>query len=124
MLQKRAVQAVTNSSFSAHSSPSSSQLGMLDIYEVNSPHIAKFMFCYHNQLLPPLFFNLFVSSNQIHNYNIRSARNYRPYACRTNLKKISILCQGPKIWNHLPTQIRDSPSPYSFKKSMMEFLLN
>jgi hypothetical protein len=45
-------------------------------------------------------------------------------ACRTNLKKFTILYQGPKIWNSLPTNIKDSLSLYSFKKTVMKFLLN
>jgi hypothetical protein len=49
--------------------------------------------------------------------------NYRTHTCRTNLK-FTILYQGPKIRNSLPTNIKDSLSLYSFKKTMMEFLLN
>ena len=123
-LQKRAVRAITNSSFRAHSTPLFSQLGILDIFKVNSLYIARFMFCYNSQLLPPIFFDLFARNNQIHNYNTRSAMNYRTHTCRTNLKKFTILYQGPKIWNSLPTNIKDSLSLYSFKKTMMEFLLN
>ena len=82
------------------------------------------MFCYNSQLLPPIFFDLFARNNQIHNYNTRSAMNYRTHTCRTNLKKFTILYQGPKIGNSLPTNIKDSLSLYSFKKTMMEFLLN
>jgi hypothetical protein len=48
------------------------------------------MFCYHSQLLPPIFLDLFTCNNQIHNYNTRSAMNYRTHAYRTNLKKITI----------------------------------
>jgi hypothetical protein len=123
-LQKRAVRAITNSNFRAHSTPLFSQLGILDIFKVNSLYIARFMFCYNSQLLPPIFFDLFARNNQIHNYNTRSAMNYRTHTCRTNLKQFTILYQGPKIWNSLPTNIKDSLSLYSFKKTMIEFLLN
>lgn len=36
------------------------QLGILDIFQKT-----KFMFYYHNQLLPPMFPNLFVTSSQL-----------------------------------------------------------
>ena len=58
------------------------------------------MFCYYNNLLPPLFFN-----SQIHGYSTRTVNNYRVHYCRTNLKKFTILYQGPKIWNYLPVTI-------------------
>jgi predicted RNA-binding protein with PUA-like domain len=54
---------------------------------LNSFHIGKFMFSYHNQLLPPSFLNLFITNNEIHDYNTRNASSYRAHACRTNVKQ-------------------------------------
>ena len=53
-LQKRVVRAIVNSDYRAHSASLIAKLGMLDIFQVNSFQIAKFMFCYHNQLLPTI----------------------------------------------------------------------
>jgi hypothetical protein len=79
------------------------------IFNINSLYIARFMFCYHSQLLLPIFLDLFTRNNQIHNYNIRSATNYRTQTCRTiTSKKFTILYQEPKIWNSLPTNIKES----------------
>jgi len=61
-LQKRAVQAITNSDYRAHSAPLFSKLGKLDIYQINTFQIAKFMYCYHNNLLPPLFLTCFLQT--------------------------------------------------------------
>ena len=72
-LQKRAVRAITNSDYRAHSAPLFSKLGILDIYQINTFQIAKFMYCYHNNLLPPLFFNLFFTNSQFHGYSTRTA---------------------------------------------------
>ena len=74
-LQKRAVRAITNSDYRAHSAPLFSKLKILDIYQINTFLIAKFMYFYHN-LLSPLFFNLFLTNNQIHGYSTRTANNY------------------------------------------------
>ena len=81
------------------------------------------MFCYHNEILPPVFHDLFQCNSQIHSYNTRSANNYRPHACRTNLKKITILYRGPIIWNSLSSDIRNSGSLFTFKKKMVKFLI-
>ena len=54
-LQKRAVRAVTNSDYRAHTAPLFSKLKILDIFQINTLDIAKFMFRYHNNLLPPLY---------------------------------------------------------------------
>ena len=96
---------------------------IVDIFKVNSLYVARFMFCYKNLMLPPILLNLFITNNQVHNYNTRIAENYRPQACRTNLKQFTILFQGPKIWNALPSHIKDLSSLSTFKKHMIEFLL-
>ena len=72
-LQKRAVWAITNSDYQAHSAPLFSKLGILDIFHINTFEIAKFMFYYRNNLLPLLLLNLFVMNSQIHNYGTRTA---------------------------------------------------
>ena len=64
------------SSTRAHSSPFFSKLEMLDVLQVNTFEIAKFMFHYKKRyLLPPLLLNLFVTNSQVHCYGIRTASN-------------------------------------------------
>ena len=86
-LQKRAVRAVTNSDYRAHTAPLFSKLGILDIFLINTLDIAKFMLRYHNNLLPPLLLNLFMTNREVHRYDTRTAGNYRMHSCRTNIKK-------------------------------------
>ena len=90
-LQKRAVRAITNSDHRAHSAPLFSKLRILDIYPLNMLQIAKFMYYYHNNLLPPLFLNLYFINSQIHGYSTRTANNYHMHHCQTDLKKFPIL---------------------------------
>ena len=120
-LQKRAVQAVTNSDYRAHTAPLFSKLKILDIFQINTLDIAKFMFRYHNNLLPPLFLHLFMTNSQVHTYDTRTAGNYRMHSCRTNIKKITILYQGPRIWNCLPASITNLSSFPTFKNKVLEF---
>ena len=75
-LQKWAVRAVTNSDYRAHTAPLFSKLKILDIFQINTLRdIAKFMVRYHNNLLPPLFLNLFMRNSQVHRYDTRTAGN-------------------------------------------------
>ena len=117
-LQKRALRAVTNSAdYRAHTCPLFSKLKILDIFQINTLDIAKFMFRYHSNPLPPLFLNLFMTDSQVHTYDTRTAGNYRMHSCRTNIKKFTILYQGPRIWNCLPACFP------TFKNKVPEFLL-
>ena len=124
LIQKRIVRAITNAPYRAHSAPIFAQLKLLDIYKLNSFYTAKFMFSYIHSLLPPPFLHLFNRNNNFHNYNTRTASNYRPHICRTDIKQFTILYQGPKVWNSLPTDITSSESRLSFKKKIRNLLIN
>ena len=122
LLPKRAVRAMTNSNHLAPSAPLFAQLNILDIFKVNSFYIAKFMFSYHQRLLPSPFLNLFPTGGQIHNYDTRTSAHFRPHTCRTNIKQFTILYRGPKIWNALPLSVTSSPSLSTFKRKLLDFL--
>ena len=122
-LQKRAVQAITNSGYRAHTAPLFSKLEILDIFQVNTLDTAKFMFRYHNNLLPPLFCNMFMTNSQVNRYDTRTAGNYQVHSCRMNIKKFTILYQAPRIWNCLPASVTNLSSFSVFKNKVLEFLL-
>ena len=124
LLQKRAVRAITNSNYLAHSAPLFSDLKILDIFKISALQTAKFMFSYYHQNLPSVFSNLFITSDQVHWYNTRNAHRFRSHPCRTNIKRFTILFQGPKVWNTLPSSLASSSSSFpSFKRKLTEFLM-
>ena len=114
----------SGTTFESTNQPLFAKLGILDIFQVYVFQIVKFMFYYHKQLLSPMFLSLFSASNQIHSYDTRTAKSYRPHHCRPNLKQFTILYQGPKIWNSLPISITGSTNFPIFKKKKIEFLMN
>ena len=69
-----AVLAVTNSDYRAHTAPLFSKRKILDIFQINALDIAKFR--YHNNLLPPLFLNLFMTNSQVYRYDTTTTGNY------------------------------------------------
>ena len=82
------------------------------------------MFYYQNQLVPPMFLNLFLTSSQVHNYGTRTANcnHYRSHSCRTNLKQFTVLYQGPKICNSLLISITSSSSFFTLRKNAAVFI--
>ena len=91
LLQKRLVRVITKAHYLENTAPLFSQLKVLDIFSINSFSVATFMYSYHHNLLPSSFRDLFLSSNQVHQYETRLASQYRPHFCRTNIKQFSIL---------------------------------
>ena len=81
------------------------------------------MFSYSRDLSLECFDNLFIFNNQIHDHNTRAATKDRSHAFRTNIKQFTILHQGPKIWNCLPSSITEINTISSFKRKLKEYLI-
>jgi len=79
------------------------------------------MFYYRNQLLPSMFFNLFETTRQVHNYGTSIANNYWPHFGRTNFKQFTVFCQGPRIWNSLPGSVTNMSGYVNFRKNIDHF---
>ena len=96
-LQKRAVRIICSAEYPhvAHAAPLFEKLHQLDICSINTLFIAKFMYCYHKSLLPPLFRELYSKTNEIHKYNTKQAQEYRTTFCGTDIKQHTILYKGP-----------------------------
>ena len=61
LLQMRAVRAITNCDYLAHSDPLFSDIKILIIFKINALQTAKFMFAYYHQNLPCVFSNFFIT---------------------------------------------------------------
>ena len=107
---ERAVRAISKADYKASSKPLFANLKILDVFSIYSLQVSSFMYLYHNDALPISFTQIFQTGNQIHQYSTRYSDFYRPHTCRTNIKKFSILFQGPRIWNSLPNNIKNAPT--------------
>ena len=68
LLQKRLVRLITKAHYLANTTPLFSLFKVLDIFSINSFSVATFMYSYHHNLFPSSFHDLFLSSNQVHQY--------------------------------------------------------
>ena len=125
LLQKCIVQLVTKATYLSNTAPLFCQLRLLNIFSISSFFIAIFMYSNHCNLFPVTFRCFFMIGEQFHQYNTRTAFQYRSHFCRTSIKKFSILYQGPKVWNSLPVTIAGSPSISIFlkKKNLENYLI-
>ena len=64
-LQKRAIR----SAFNAHTDPIFKSLKLLKFENIVSLQVAKIMYLYKNGQLPESFNNMFLTGEEIHNYN-------------------------------------------------------
>ena len=97
LLQKRTVRAISKADYKASSKPLFANLKILDVFSIYSFQVSSFMYLYHNDALLISFTQIFQTGNQIHQYSTRYSGFYGPHTCRANIKKFSILFQGPRI---------------------------
>ena len=124
ILQKRAIRIVSTSRCGAYTDPIFKAFKFLKITSIYLLQLSKFMYSFSTGNLPPKFDSFFSVNNGIHSYNTRHASFFRLPLCRTNIRQFSISFQGPKFFNSLSHEIKNTPTLLSFKHKLEEFLIN
>jgi hypothetical protein len=65
------------------------------------------MFKYQQNSLPLPLRKLFNLNSEIHKRNTRQGNDFYTKKCRTTLATQHISSTGPKIWNSMPTEIKN-----------------
>ena len=124
LLQKHIIRILNKEKFDARTDPIFSELKILKFDKIYLYHLGKYMYLYHNNLLPSSFENLFSCMNQIHKYGTRFSYLYRIPSCRTNIREFSATFQAPRYFNTLADEIRDAPSVSLFQSRLKNFLFS
>ena len=126
-LQNRCARIVSkNFNFNIPSMDIVNSLGWMTISKRYKYFIGILMFkCYHSVLSPNLS-GSFTLVHELHSHNTRNAisNNFVLPAPRTNGFKRCLLYIGPKIWNNIPTSIKECDSILSFKNMYKRHLLD
>ena len=102
-----------------------------DIYKYQ---VAKFVFkCIHT-ITPVQFHNWYKLNNQIHEHYTRSNYNvndgiiinnlFVPTARTTNYGLKQLKVSGTRIWNELPSYLKNAPSLYIFLKNLKVYYIS
>ena len=86
--------------------------------------VTSFVYECLNNLAPIYFREYFVSIHSVHNIGTRQSKTGDLFALRCNTTQYglrSIHYLGVRIWNSLPIEIRESPSPSIFKEKLKDF---
>ena len=124
ILQNRAIRAITSCHYFLSTDSAFKYLCILKIDQITNQQINEFMFRYTTRQLPSAFDNYFTTISESNPYYTRSASNYRTTYSRTNTRRFSLKCMGPKSWNIVPIEIRSSPNIYLFKYKLRNYLIN
>ena len=119
ILQKRAIRTVTKSGYCDHTKPLFLRLRTLNIFDLHHYQLAIFMYQYTHNVLPDVFSNMFSHFSS----RTRNAKNYQLPQMRLTLSQHSVRFAGAKVWNNIPSDIRESPNIQLFKSRFKDYLL-
>ena len=123
ILQKRALRAISNSSFNSPSAPLFLHLKTLNIFDLFNYHTSIFMFRYHKGTLPNIFSHYFASNSQFHTYNTRNANDLLTPLYNLDISQHFIKYKGIFIWNSLPINLRNCSTLMTFKSKLKAHLI-
>ena len=126
-MQNRCARIVSkNFDFNISSKTLLKQLGWMDIYTRFQYFIGILMYKFVHNLLPPSVSSMFTLVRNSHSYPTRSSvtNDIALPLPRSEMYKKMLPFNGPKVWNSVPHQMRNSSSLDQFKKSYKKYLLN
>ena len=83
---------------------------------------ALFMYNYHKNSLPKIFRNFFLTAKS-KNVVTRSNSKIIPVSCTFTVSKQSVKFWGPRVWNQLPTNAKQSKTVQSFLQNIQPYLV-
>ena len=124
LLQKKAIRIICHADYLSHTDPLCKTHKILKVNDIYLLNLGIFMYQLTKNELPKLFQNMFSTNNQYHNYPTRQASSYHLPRTRTLFSNKIFTNSGPKFWNSLPSDVRESNTIYTFKRKVKSISLN
>ena len=123
VMQKYFIKTICNKGSLEQSTPLFLNLEMLKLNDIYKLQVGKLMYKVKNETL--IGNNTLIKTSEIHNYNTRLAGslNYFIPQKRTCVGKRSFSFNGPKIWQNIPLEIKNSTTgcfKYKLKKLLLD----
>jgi len=123
ILQKRALKICTLRDWKVSSDELFKDCNKVSLININKIQIAKFVFSFINNQLPPCFKDFFRINTNVHNHFTRNNNNMFNVFSKTNIRKKSLSVMGPVLWNSLPEHIKSLCSlPVFLKRYKLSLL--
>ena len=110
--------------YRAHSKPAFVKFNALTIFDMINFKSMVIMYTIYNNLMPVNILSHFEMVNTCHDYNTRQENNFKNKHCMTTLKSMCISVKGPKMWNSLNKDLKNSSNLCVFNISYRHYLVN
>ena len=122
LMQKKLIRIITCSPFRAHTGPLFFANKILSVTQINTYMVGTYMYKCLNESVPQFLRNYFTRNNSIHEYSTRGANEIHVPFGRLDIRNFSIRIHGAKVWNSLPSFVKQSRSLELFKNTLRNYL--
>ena len=123
LLQKKVIRIICNAPFLAHTDPLFLEHNILKINDLYLLHLGEFMYKFNSGTLPFAFHDMFKQNRTFHKYPTRQSEEFHLPFLRTFFAQKTFIFEGPKFWNTLRVDLKNSPSLSVFKRNLKKSLL-
>jgi hypothetical protein len=124
VLQKRAIRICTLTPKFVNSTSLFINSNILSIFSIYKYQLCSMMFSVYNNLLPNVITKDFQKVGAVHSYNTRQKGTFYHQFSSLNVRKFSAVNAGPILWESIPSDIRNKPHLYQFKRALKSYLLS
>ena len=124
LLQKMALRIVFNLHIRAHTDKLFLEHKILKIKELYLFQLGQFMFNYNCNHLPKIFYSLFHRNSHVHNYPTRQSKEFHLPLVRTVHTQNTFVYTGPRFWNSLDNDLKESVKLITFKYKLKKYLFS
>jgi len=120
LLHKKEMRLITNSEWREHTLPMFNRPRVLTVFDINKLQIACFMYKAHHRQIPGYLNHFFIVNSDLHTYNTRQSSDIHISYSRTNVRQLSIVIYGAKIWNSIDDSLK-SVEPFTILNVLTRF---
>ena len=121
--EKGRYRTISHASYIAHTKSLFRNLKILNVFDFSDYNLAIFMYLCYNGFIPTSISDKFSLNTDVHTHNTRGSSNFHLPKIRTCVSQNSVFFKGPKIWNGLPSCLKNIKCSKVFKMRLKLFLL-
>ena len=122
--QKKGIRAICRLDYNAHTNDHFKEHKILKLDDICKVNLCTSMFKHLQNPANYAITDRFVRNSDVHSFNTRSRNDFSiPFYAKAS-SQACYLYQASTEWNKIPIDVKDSRTPYAFKKKFKKFIID
>ena len=121
ILQKKAIRAIANSEYNAHTTPLFKQFCIPKWSDIHNIQLGQLMYSVANHIAPKPLVSMFLPNTHVHVHATRQLFDFHIPVTRMEYIRRSFMHSGPKLWLEIPVNIKHVKTSKLFNRHLKSF---